>query len=456
VVFNLAGERFSVKLIRFRESLLTAIPFVRESTEAESRNHQLMKPRPAAPPPIKPATNADPLVIPNDHFASRAARLFEKIHGHAPRWAAVAPGRVNLIGEHTDYNDGFVLPMAIERQTILMADRADERQATFHSMTTGETASFSLRGGSIPRGEPAWSNYVRGVVAGFQQLNLPLGGFNAVIDSDVPLGGGLSSSAALEVSTATLLEAMTGHSLAPVAKALLCQKAEHDYAGVPCGIMDQFVSVMGKKDHLLLLDCRSRATELVPMSDPGLAVLIINTNVRHKLADGEYARRRAQCEAVAGALKVRTLRDVTLEKLHQAREKLDEVNYRRARHVLTENDRTLQAAEALRAGNWPALGKLMYESHASLRDDYELSCRELDAVVEIAQGIGTKGGVFGCRMTGGGFGGCAVALVKASVVEGVGKIFAEGYERKTRNIATLFATRPGNAARVLTAADFTS
>jgi galactokinase len=417
------------------------------------RSNQFMKTNPSAAAQRKPASVAECLVVPNDHFAGRAARMFEKIYGHGPRWAATAPGRVNLIGEHTDYNDGFVLPMTIGRKTLFLAEPTEDQEITLHSLTMGETARFSLRGG-VDRGEPAWSNYVRGVIAGFQRLKTPLTGFHAVIDSDVPLGGGLSSSAALEVSAATLLEAISGQQLDPVEKALLCQQAEHEFAGVPCGIMDQFVSVLGRKDHLLLLDCRSRTTELVPMTDPAVAVLVINTNVRHKHAGGEYAQRRAQCEAAVQALKVQALRDLTLEQLKQTDVKLDPVIFRRARHVVTENERTLQAAQALRAGNWSALGKLMYESHRSMRDDYEVSCRELDEVVEIAQGLGVKGGVFGCRMTGGGFGGCAVALVKAGEVDPITRSFADGYERRTRNIATIFATRPAIGARILTAADF--
>jgi len=379
--------------------------------------------------------------------------LFEKIYGHAATLAATAPGRVNLIGEHTDYNDGFVLPMAIERRTLLLGEPTDDQEVNLHSLTTGEAATFSLRGGVV-RGEPAWSNYVRGVVAGFQELKLPLTGFNAVIDSDVPFGGGLSSSAALEVSAATFLEAMTGYQLKPVQKALLCQKAEHEFARVPCGIMDQFVSVLGRKDHLLLLDCRSHSTELVPMTDHDVAVLVINTNVRHKHADGEYAQRRTQCEEAARALKVEALRDITLDKLESAREQLDPMIFRRARHVVTENDRTLQAAKSLRSGDWLALGKLMYASHDSLRDDYEVSCKELDVVVEVAQDIGTQGGVLGCRMTGGGFGGCAVALVKAVEAGRISKRFMDGYQRKLQSIATTFVTRPAGGTHVLTAADF--
>jgi len=412
-----------------------------------------MKPNPKSPASANSPPAVEPLSVPNAHFAGRAARLFEKIHGRRPCFAATAPGRVNLIGEHTDYNDGFVLPMTIERQTLVLGEATHDDEVTFHSLTTGESASFHLQGG-VARGDPPWSNYVRGVVAGFQQLPRPVRGFNAVIDSDVPLGGGLSSSAALEVATATFLEALTGEALEPMQKALLCQQAEHTFAGVPCGIMDQFVSVMGRKDHLLLLDCRSRATELVPMTDPAVAVLVINTNLRHKHADGEYARRRAQCEEAASGLRVKTLREVAPAQLEAARSKLDPVLFRRVRHVVTENDRTLRAAQALRAGDWSGLGRLMYESHQSLREDYEVSCKELDTVVEVAHSLGAKGGVFGCRMTGGGFGGCAIALVKAAQAESISKHFMDGYERRLRNVATVFATRPANGARILTAADF--
>ena len=257
------------------------------------------------------------------------------------------------------------------------------------------------------------------------------GGFDATIHSTVPLGGGLSSSAALEVATATLLEAITGKRLDPVEKALLCQKAEHEFAGMPCGIMDQFISVMGRKNHLLLLDCRSRQTELVPLDDPSVAVLIVNTNVKHKLTGSEYPTRRKQCETAAKILGVPSLRDATADALEDAKTRMDEVVYRRARHVIGEIERTVHAAEGIRASNWPTVGQLMYASHYSLRDDYEVSCTELDAVVEIAEAIGIKGGVYGCRMTGGGFGGCTVALVKADAVEAISKKIAADYKTRT-------------------------
>jgi galactokinase len=290
---------------------------------------------------------------------------------------------------------------------------------------------------------------VRGVVAGFQQDGRKVPGFGAVIASSVPFGGGLSSSAALEVAAATLLEIIGRRPLDPIEKALLCQQAEHDFAGVPCGIMDQFTSVLAKKDHALLLDCRSRVVKPVPMKDPVVTVLIINTNVRHKLADGEYAKRRAQCETAARALGLASLRDATEEKLKAASKSMDSVVYRRARHVITENARTLEGARALKAGDWAEFGRHMYASHESLRDDYEVSCKELDAVVEIAQKLGPEAGVFGCRMTGGGFGGCAVSLVKTEAVAKLTRHIDAAYERKTGIQATIFPSRPAAGVRVL-------
>ena len=381
-------------------------------------------------------------------MAGRAADLFARCFGHPPRWVVAAPGRVNLIGEHTDYNDGFVLPMAIERYVVIAGDTNAGREVTLHSVTTGETARFDIRP-KVARGEPAWSNYVRGVVAGFAERTKKLPAFDAVIESTLPLGGGLASSAALEVATATLLEAMTDQALEPIAKALHCQRAEHDFAGVPCGIMDQFTSILAQQNHAVLLDCRSRTTTAVPMTDPAITVLIINTNIRHKLAEGEYAQRRSQCEEAADVLKVPALRDATPAMLEAARGQLDPVVFRRAHHVISENERTLQAAKAMQASDWPAAGQLMYASHASLRDDYQVSCPELDTVVEIAQEIGAAGGVLGCRMTGGGFGGCAVSLVKTDLVQRITRNLDAAYEKKTRRQTTIFYSHPAAGARVL-------
>jgi galactokinase len=375
---------------------------------------------------------------------------FQKTYGRAPRWIAAAPGRVNVIGEHTDYNDGFVLPMAIEFYTIMAADQRPDGKdiITFRSTSQTDAATVDLSQPVKPAA-PKWGNYPRGVVAGFLARGIKPGGLDVLLHSTVPLGSGLSSSAALEVATATLLEAVTGKTIDPVEKALLAQKAEHDFAGVPCGIMDQFISALGREGHLLLLDCRTRQTQLVPMSDPSVALLIINTNVKHELSGGEYAERRAQCEEAAAKLGVKSLRDVTAEQLEKGKGKLSELVYRRARHVIGEIERTTHAAEGVRQSNWPAVGQLMYASHYALKDDYEVSCAELDSVVEIAENIGAKDGVYGCRMTGGGFGGCCVALVKAGAVESISKIIAAEYKKKTGIDATVFSSRPAAGATIL-------
>jgi galactokinase len=382
--------------------------------------------------------------------AQRAASEFEKIYGRPPRWIVAAPGRVNVIGEHTDYNDGFVLPMAIDHYAVLAADRqANGKNVIRIHDTSGAEPAFISLDTPVKPGLPKWSNYPRGVIAGCLARGLNPGGLDVLLHSTVPLGGGLSSSAALEVSTATLIEAVTGKKMDLVEKALLCQKAEHEFAGVPCGIMDQFISVMGREEQLLLLDCRSRKTELVPMNDPAIELLIVNTHVRHELANGEYAERRAQCETAAKILGVPSLRDATAEALERARGRMDPVVYRRARHVIGEIERTLHAAEGIRASNWTAVGQLMYASHRSLRDDYEVSCRELDVIVETAESIGIKGGVYGSRMTGGGFGGCTVSLVRTDDVPGIKKKIEADYKDKTGIEASVFVSRPAPGTMIL-------
>ncbi len=385
-------------------------------------------------------------------LAAETAQEFTKSYGRPPRWIVAAPGRVNVIGEHTDYNDGFVLPMAIEHYAVMAADRSADGKNIFQLRTTSGAEPLLVDlSAPVSPGEPKWGNYPRGVIAGFQTRGINPGGLDVLLHSTVPLGGGLSSSAALEVSTATLIETVTGKKLDPVEKALLCQKAENDFAGVPCGIMDQFISVMGRANYLLLLDCRSRKTELIPMSDASVSLLIVNTNVRHELTGGGYAQRRIECETAAKILGVPALRDTTADMLESAKGKLDEVVFRRARHVIGEIERTVQAAEGVRASNWPTVGQLMYASHDSLRNDYEVSCKELDVVVEIAEEIGPKGGVYGCRMTGGGFGGCAVALVKTELVEAISERIATDYKKKTKIEATIFVSRPAAGATVIKA-----
>jgi len=263
----------------------------------------------------------------------------------------------------------------------------------------------------------------------------------------VPTGGGLSSSAALEVAVATLVEAVTGRRLEPVEKALLCQKAEHTYAGVPCGIMDQFSSVFGRADHAMLLDCRSLQVQHTPLPQRDLAFLIINSNVKHELSGGEYAQRRRQCQQAVEALGVASLRDVAPKALQASESRLDQLVFRRARHIVTEIERTRLAAERLRAGEWTAFGRLMYDSHDSLRDDYEVSCRELDLLVDLTRRQGAD--VYGSRMTGGGFGGCTVSLVSADRAQNIGAAVAEEYHRQIGIQPMFFVTAAADGARIL-------
>ena len=294
-----------------------------------------------------------------------------------------------------------------------------------------------------------WSNYFAGVVAGCCNAECSSRGFDAVVESTVPVGGGLSSSASFEVATATLFEAMTGTVLDQATKALLCQKAEHEFAGVPCGIMDQFASAMCQADHLMLLDCRSQQIEQIPFVDPKITVLIINSNVKHELSGGEYAQRRAKCESAAAKLGTKSLRDVSLEELLAAQSKLEGVEFRRARHAVTEIARTVEAAKAIKAGEWSKVGELMYASHESLRDDFEVSCGELDLLVELAREIGLAGGVIGSRMTGGGFGGCTVSLVETGRADQVANLIVAGCEKKTGINPTVITTRPARGAHIV-------
>jgi galactokinase len=335
---------------------------------------------------------------------------------------------------------------------VIAADRSldplSDSQALVISSVEERPASI-LVDGDIRPGEVHWSSYVQGVVAGCLERGLKPGPFEAIVHSDVPLGGGLSSSAALEVATATLVETITGQTLDPVAKALLCQKAEHQYARMPCGIMDQFISVMGRADHLMLLDCRAEQAKMVPLDDPAVTVLITNSNVKHELTGSEYPQRRAACEEAARLLGVDALRDATMEMLDGAKGKLSDEYYRRARHVIGEISRTTEAAGAIERGDWSRVGKLMYASHNSLRDDYEVSCPELDLLVEIAASIGPDGGVIGSRMTGGGFGGCTVTLVETDRVDAVRDTVCQRYREKTGIEPTAFASRPAQGACVI-------
>jgi len=382
------------------------------------------------------------------NLAARTAATFRNRFYRDPTVVVAAPGRVNIIGEHTDYNDGFVLPMAINRYTVVAADRAtgDSHSARVFSATLDDQQQICVDGGQ-QASLPTWARYVGCVVDQFA-AGAAIPAFDAAIDSTVPLGGGLSSSAALEVAVATMLETLTGRQLEPVAKALLCQAAEHQ-VGVPCGIMDQFSSVLCQAGHLMLLDCRSQQSRMAPLADASVTVLVINSNVKHELTGGEYAERRAQCEQAAKALGVASLRDASGDLLEQRREQLDPLIYRRARHVIREIERTPKAAAALEAGNWQEVGQLMVASHNSLRDDYEVSCVELDVLVAAATALGEANGVFGSRMTGGGFGGCTVSLVRTDRAAAVAEAICGQYRQQIGVQATAFATPPAQGACVI-------
>jgi galactokinase len=393
--------------------------------------------------------------------ARAAARVFRQHYGTAPRWVAVAPGRVNLIGEHTDYNGGYVLPLAIDRHVAIAAAPSAESASTpgaaprmrVYSAAVDTSVDIPLEGVLAP-GEPSWANYLRGVVSGFgKRVKIP-GPIDAAIVSEVPLGGGLSSSAALEVATATLLEGVTGNVLDPRDKARLCRQAEHEFAGVPCGLMDQLASVMGDEAGALLIDCQFEVVRVVPFADPAVSVLICNTNVKHALADGAYLRRRTECIEAARQLGVPSLRDATPEMVEAARGIFDPVVRRRARHVATENARTLAAVAHLEAREFAEVGALMYESHRSLREDFEVSSPELDILVDIARGIGQAGGVWGSRMTGGGFGGCTVTLVRSEAVGAVADSIARAYASRLGAPPATFVSRPARGAHLIDPADF--
>lgn len=322
-----------------------------------------------------------------------------------------APGRVNLIGEHTDYNDGFVLPVAIDFYTRARVSTLSERRIEIYSENFGEQFSIDLDDPNITATDH-WSDYPIGVTVMLLRAGFDLKGAHLRIQGDVPIGSGLSSSASIEVGTAVALTAISNIQIGRSELARLCRKAENEFVGAQVGIMDQFVSLFGKAGHALLLDCRSLDYQLVPLSGPA-RIVVCNTSVKHELASSAYNERRAQCEAGVKHLSaklqnVKALRDVTIEELEEHGTDLPDVIYRRCRHVITENARTLDAAQSLERGDLVRFGKLMNESHASLRDDYEVSCKELDLMVELAHQVD---GVYGARMTGGGFGGCTVNLV---------------------------------------------
>jgi galactokinase len=349
----------------------------------------------------------------------RVADAFREAHGRAPEGVWHAPGRVNLIGEHTDYNDGFVLPFALPWGVSAAASRRADGVVTIRSLQApGEEHTLT----DLDRAE-GWVRYAAGVVWALRDAGHEVGGADLVLDGDVPRGAGLSSSAALEVAVAVALDDLYGLGLERMTLARLAQRAENDFVGMPCGIMDQAASALGSEGHALFLDCRSLAHRNVPLdvAAAGMRFLIIDTGVHHELADGQYARRRRDCENAAKRLGVPALRDVT--DLAAALARLDGDERKRTQHVVTENHRVEALVGLLRAGAVAEIGSLLNASHLSLRDQFEVSCPELDVAVEAA----VKGGARGARMTGGGFGGSAIALVPEDRVRAVQDAVNEAY-----------------------------
>ncbi|WP_145932142.1 galactokinase [Yersinia bercovieri] len=336
-----------------------------------------------------------------------------------------APGRVNLIGEHTDYNDGFVLPCAIDYETVISCGKRDDRQVRVIAADyDNQQDIFSLDAPIVPHPEYRWADYVRGVVKHLQLRHADFGGADLVISGNVPQGAGLSSSASLEVAVGQALQSLYQLPLSGVELALNGQEAENQFVGCNCGIMDQLISALGQQDHALLIDCRTLETRAVPMPT-NVAVVIINSNVKRGLVDSEYNTRRQQCETAARFFGVKALRDVDPNLFFSIQDELDPVVAKRARHVITENERTLAATTALAAGDLKLMGQLMQESHISMRDDFEITVPPIDSLVDIVKSvIGEQGGV---RMTGGGFGGCIVALMPTSLVEQVRATVAREY-----------------------------
>jgi galactokinase len=373
-------------------------------------------------------------------------QAFQQVFGSPPEVVARAPGRVNLIGEHTDYNDGFVLPAAIDRYIVFAGRRRAGRQVRLHSLDFEGEVEFSLDSISRDAQHP-WSNYFRGVSKFLEADGHRLSGAEVVFGGDVPREAGLSSSAAVEVAATVFWQRLMNLPLDPVYTVKLARKAENEFVGVPCGIMDQFISALGRQDHALFLDCRDLTYRHVPLRG-GVKVVVCNSGVKRALAQSEYEVRLKQCrqavaQVAATGRAVKSLREVEPADLEAARPALSELLLRRARHVVTENQRVLEAVRVLEEGDLERFGELMNASHASLRDDYEVSSKELDVLAELAW---KQPGVLGARMTGAGFGGCTVNLVRAEAAEAFAEAVGKGYQDALGLKAEIYVCRASDGA----------
>jgi len=391
-------------------------------------------------------------------IVKQAQQAFEEGFGEKPELIVRAPGRVNLIGEHTDYNEGFVFPAAIDRWVVFAARRRTDKQAVIRSIAHGELTRFAVD--ENPKPEGSWPDYPKGVVHEFQKLRYTLCGFDAVLVGNVPIGAGLSSSAAVEMAVGKGLLELNGIEMTGPDLALLGQRAENQFVGVNCGIMDQFVSANAQAGHALFLDCRDLSYEQVPLAESGVRIVLCNSRVTRGLTDSAYNNRRSACESGALYLakasglplskakgqNIRALRDVSLDMLETYGGGLSETVLKRCRHVITEIERTRKAVDLLKAGDLEGFGKLMAASHASLRDDYEVSGKELDLLVEIAAEVP---GVLGARMTGAGFGGCTVNLVRDHAVDALIQAVEERYPKETHLAPEIYVCSAVNGAERL-------
>jgi len=388
-------------------------------------------------------------------ITNNITKTFHEIFGHAPAHIVRAPGRVNLLGEHVDYNDGFVLPAAIDRATYIAFSPTDSSQATLVAADLNQRASFSPQ--TIPSKTqtdssalPDWAQYPAGVMWALLEEQLATPALNAVYASNVPRGSGLSSSASVEMAFMIAWQTLAGWTLPPMQRALLGQIAENQYVGVNCGIMDQFASACGVENNLLLLDCRSLEWKTIPLPED-ISIVIADTTVRRKLTSGEYNKRRAACEEAVRLLQqdlrnIKSLRDVSVKDFNRFAKKLPDEVSKRARHVVEEIERSKQAEALLEAGNIQRFGELMNECHISLRDLYEVSCPELDTMVRVAQSLE---GCYGARLTGAGFGGCTVNLVAREMADKFASSIARGYESKTSLNPEIYITRASNGTELL-------
>ncbi len=366
-----------------------------------------------------------------------------------PTLVVRSPGRINLIGEHTDYNDGFVFPATIDKEIMFAAKANDKQTLRFYSVDFKE--SFELKIRDLERSEVQWANYLLGVVDQFKKAGHTIKGVDIVFGGNIPVGAGLSSSAAVEIGFAKVLDELFDYGVEPVEMVKMAQLAEHEYAGVKCGIMDQFVIVHGKAGHAMKLDCRTLDYEYAPLELEGYQIVLVDTKVKHALASSEYNTRRKECETAVNILKqhnpeINALRDVTPDFLKKYSFELDDKIYRRARYVVEENERVQKAFEALSSKDIITLGKLMYETHQGLRDDYEVSCDELDVLFDIAY---ASEEVIGARMMGGGFGGCTINIVKEEGVEKFMEKASKEFEKSTGQKPEFYQVKIADGVSIL-------